>query len=267
MSKKGENLATLEDIQGITQKQEQILQSYRKEFEEFSIDRRFKNDFYFKQLTELYNLIYAIVCQSEYIRGFIKLKDNLDLKFDDVPFIEISDTERVQEKFDFKKGEAPRFSKNIEYLETELSMFNKKLLCDYIISHGQFASQKLLRLAVSYRFAYNWYSGNPEIRKNIPDDDIVNYGTSQYDIQRKIADEEEVRLIKEIVRCIVKEYNLLRKELNMSYEEEELKTGMLTDETGDGSLFDNYAEVSKKQKCNKHLPFNDRDKSSRHFCR
>lgn len=235
MSKKGENLATLEDIQGITQKQEQILQSYRKEFEEFSIDRRFKNDFYFKQLTELYNLIYAIVCQSEYIRGFIKLKDNLDLKFDDVPFIEISDTERVQEKFDFKKGEAPRFSKNIEYLETELSMFNKKLLCDYIISHGQFASQKLLRLAVSYRFAYNWYSGNPEIRKNIPDDDIVNYGTSQYDIQRKIADEEEVRLIKEIVRCIVKEYNLLRKELNMSYEEEELKTGMLTDETGDGS--------------------------------
>lgn len=73
---------------------------------------------------------------------------------------------------------------------------NKEKLCDYLIDKGEFASQKLLKLAVSYRFAFDHYSGNPN----------VNNG----DCEEK-ANNEEVRLIREIVNCIVQEYNELRK--------------------------------------------------------
>ena len=38
----------------------------------------------------------------------------------------------------------------------------KKEICDYIIENGEFASQKLLKLAVAYRFAFSRYDGNPE---------------------------------------------------------------------------------------------------------
>ena len=40
------------------------------------------------------------------------------------------------------------------------------------------------------------------------------------------ANEEEFRLIKEVVCCIVSEYNFFRKELKMTYNEIELETGI-----------------------------------------
>ena len=64
---------------------------------------------------------------------------------------------------------------------------------------------------MSYRFAYNYYSGNPE--------------TKNSECQ-KIADDEEFRLIREMICCIVSEYNYYRKALNMNYDENELNTGM-----------------------------------------
>ena len=47
-------------------------------------------------------------------------------------------------------------------------------------------------------------------------------------VDKEIADNEEFRLIKEIVMRIVKEYNFFRKELQMSYNEEELENGIIT---------------------------------------
>ena len=42
-----------------------------------------------------------------------------------------------------------------------------------------------------------------------------------------IANEEEFRLIRELVCCVVTEYNFLRKELKMEYDKNELETGKI----------------------------------------
>ena len=43
---------------------------------------------------------------------------------------------------------------------------------------------------------------------------------------KETANDEEFRLIREMVCCIVTEYNFFRKELKMAYNEVELKTGI-----------------------------------------
>lgn len=85
------------------------------------------------------------------------------------------------------------------------------MLCDLIIQNDSLASQELLKLAVSYRFAYSFYSGNK---------DAKNSDVSE------TANEEEFRLIRAMVCSIVKDYNQLRKELNMPYNAEEISDGI-----------------------------------------
>lgn len=99
-------------------------------------------------------------------------------------------------------------------IKTPISEFNKKQLCDYIIEKGQYAMQDLLKIAVSYRFAYDNYQGNSD----------KNNSNSNF---KDTANEEEIRLLREMVCCIVKEYNLFRKELRMSYNKSELETGII----------------------------------------
>lgn len=96
-------------------------------------------------------------------------------------------------------------------IETPVSQFNKHQLCEYIIQNDSLASQHLLKLAVSYRFVYDYYSGNPEAKG-------ADY--------QEIANEEEVKLIKDIIFAIVKDYNQLRKSLNLEYNKTELETGI-----------------------------------------
>ena len=104
-----------------------------------------------------------------------------------------------------------QYLKKTESIETPISKFNKKELCDYIIQNGDLASQNLLKLAVSYRFASDHYSGNGS--------------GGNVDVKEK-ADDEEFRMIKEIVIAIVKDYNQLRKELKLPYNEEEISSGV-----------------------------------------
>ncbi len=77
--------------------------------------------------------------------------------------------------------------------------------------NGSLASQKRLKLAVAYRFAADHYSGN---------------GSGGSIDVKDIADEEEFRMIKDIVVASVQDYNLLRKELKLDYNENEIKTGI-----------------------------------------
>lgn len=58
---------------------------------------------------------------------------------------------------------------------------------------------------------YDYYSGNPEAKG-------ADY--------QEIANEEEVKLIKDIIFAIVKDYNQLRKSLNLEYNKTELETGI-----------------------------------------
>lgn len=211
MSEKGKNLATKEDIQEITQKTEEVQQEFREKFELFSSDVRFKYNFYNRQYSELYCKLYAIIIQSEYVRHFIQLQEGILYSFDEEPFIEISPTYRVSQNFEIRKNEPAKFTQKEEKIITPISQFNKQQLCDYIIENGNLASQKLLKIAVSYRFAAD------RCPKNYEAQDETNI---------KLAIEEETRLIHEMVCCIVSEYNYYRKELKMDYNEDELNTGI-----------------------------------------
>ena len=211
MDEKGKNLATKEDIQEITRKTEEVQKEFREDFELFSSDVQFKYDFYYKQYSELYCKLYSIIIQSEYVRRFIFLTTGEKYAFEDTPFLEITPTHRTTQKIELKEGEPIKFKQSVDEIETPISQFNKKQMCDYIINNGQYATQKLLKIAISYRFAHSHYSGNPDVKNSSCED---------------MANEEEFRLIREMVCCIVSEYNFFRKELKMEYDQKELESGI-----------------------------------------
>jgi len=209
MGAKGKNLATKEDIAEITRKSEEVQNEFRRDYERFSSDVKFKYEFYYKQYVELYTKLYSIICQSEYLRRFFHLVNGADYKFDDMPFIEIHKTKTSST---FKMGETgASFEGHEDKKRDNITNFCKKELCDLIIIKGEFSTQKLLKLAVAYRFAYDNYTGNEEVKNS----EVSN-----------IADDEEFLLIAEIVKCIIREYNMLRKELKMDYVEIELEQGV-----------------------------------------
>ncbi len=211
MDEKGKNLATKEDIQEITRKTEEVQKEFKEGFEYFSSDLQFKYDFYYKQYSELYSKLYAIIIQSEYVRRFIFITNGQEHSFEEVPFFEITPTHKVKQQLKFEKGKPLTFNQSSEEIETPISQFNKKQLCDYIIENGEYATQELLKIAVSYRFAYSHYEGNPDVKNSSCAD---------------VANSEEFRLIREMVCCIVKEYNYFRKELKMKYNHSELDVGI-----------------------------------------
>ena len=211
MDKKCENLAAKEDIEEITRKTEEVQKEFKEKFEEFSSDMKFKYDFFYKQYSELYCKLYVIVIQSEYVRHFIEVNDGKKIDFEEAPFLEIAPTHKTTTTWNIGGATRSSVSNRTEDIETPISKFNKKQLCDYIIDNGELALQELLKLAVSYRFAYDHYSGNG------------NGGSID---AKETADAEEFRIIREIVVAIVKDYNLLRKELKLSYNEKELNEGI-----------------------------------------
>lgn len=204
---KGKNLATKEDIEEITRKTEEVRKEVRESFEKFSSGLQYK----YKQFSLLYCKLYAIIIQSEYVRRFMSLTSQEEYSFDDEPFLEVSASHITKQHISFDTG-MPVAEVETETKETPISQFNKKELCNYIIENGEYASQKLLKLAVSYRFAYHFSASNKSIQNSSCKD---------------VADEEEAKHIKEIVCCIVSEYNTLRKDLKMEYNSEELKIGRI----------------------------------------
>lgn len=149
MDEKGKNLATKEDIEEITRKTEEVQQEFREGFELFSNDVKFKYDFFYKQYSELYCKLYAIIIQSEYVRHFIELTDKRTIPFEEAPFLEITPIHKETTIFNISKANGSSVTRKTEEIETPISQFNKKELCDYIISNGSLVSQKLLKLAVA----------------------------------------------------------------------------------------------------------------------
>lgn len=205
--KKGENLATKEDIQEITRLTESVQNEFRREFEDYSKDRSFKYHFYYDQFRELYTKLYCIIAQSEYLRHFFKLYNGSEWNFEDTPFIELH-SQRNTQSIKSSEGKTT-VSNETTQIANGITEFNKKAISDMVIENGEFASQHLLKLAIAYRFVHQNYAGTDRTS------DIV-----------ETANEEEFVLIKEIVHCIVKEYNFLRKELKLDYVISELTTGL-----------------------------------------
>ncbi|MEK3955283.1 hypothetical protein [Psychrobacillus sp. FSL K6-1464] len=209
MAEKGKNLATKEDIKEITKRTEEVKILFQKEMEIFSNELTFTNEYAFNRYSILYAKVYGIVIQSEYVRFFYKKNELQDLSFEEYPFIEIKRND-IKQQIDLLTGS--KISEEINPIVDEMTSFNKKELCDYIIKYSEYASPKLLKLAIAYRYAGSNYSGNRKIE---------DPGIS------KAFDDSEFDLIKEIVKTIITEYNEMRKIVKLSYSESELSTGQL----------------------------------------
>ena len=194
MEEKGKNLATKQDVEEITRKTEQVQKEFKEDFERFTTDIHFKNDFYSQQYEELYAELYTIIIQSEYMRYLMKLKNGQTFSFEDYPFIAVSPIHRSKTKVETKDDASLTVSHTEEQIETPESKFTCLKLSELIIDRGKFASPVLLKLAVSYRLVHGL----------IMDSDVTK--------------NEDFRLQGEIVRRIVREYNELRCNLKMDYE-------------------------------------------------
>lgn len=203
MEEKGKNLATKQDIEEITRKTEQVQKEFKEDFERFTTDVHFKNDFYSQQYEELYAELYTIIIQSEYMRYLMKLKSGQTFSFEDYPFISVSPIHRAKTKVETKDGAPLTVSHTEEQIQTPESEFTCLKLSELIIDRGEFASPELLKLAVSYRLVHGL----------IKDSDVTK--------------NEDFRLQGEIVRRIVREYNELRRNLKMDYSEEEIMNGQI----------------------------------------
>lgn len=203
MKKKGDNLATKEDVAEITQKTEDVKQQFQKDFATFSNTLKFRNEYASEQYVNLYAKLYVIIIQSEYCRKFIQDIQGVNTTFEEHPYIEISPTRRQTTTFSSAGVQGHE-----EIIETDISNTNKKKLFELVIDNSQYASQELLKIAVAYRFVHSMY-GPAET-------DDVN--------------EEEVRLLKKLLKCIVREYNEVRKSLQFDYSETEFNDGLVVEQ-------------------------------------
>lgn len=117
MEKKGENLATKENVKEFTRKTEEVQQVFRQEIARFSKDLEFKYDFYCKQYGGLYSILYAIVSQLKYTKHIIKLTDGCELTFDEYPFVKISPTRTVKTTYEIGKTTNQEMFTETEILE------------------------------------------------------------------------------------------------------------------------------------------------------
>lgn len=212
MKEKGKNLATKEDVEEITKKTEEIKIEFQKEIAKFSNDIGFENEYSYKQYAQLYAKLYAIVTQSEYIRFFLNKYSDQGLSFEEAPFIELK---KNQEKIQTQLFTGKVLSHEKIDIKDSLTDFNKKQLCEFIIENGEFASQRLLKLSVAYRFAHSNYSDS----KSLEDGKM-----------QAAFDDQEIELLRELIQTIIKDYNSLRKVIKLDYSENELESGLLDHE-------------------------------------
>lgn len=162
--------------------------------------RNFKRDHNYNQLTELYLELYAVIIQSEYLRYFSKKYRNMEFVFWKIPFLE---TKRIRRKI--TNGKIIE-----EEIKTLITEFNKKYLVEKIFDNKKYASQDLLKLAVAYRYANEYY--------------LENNDNEQI---QKAFQLEEVKLIYLMVKTITKECNMYLENCNMPYDASELSCGRI----------------------------------------
>ncbi|MDU7725172.1 hypothetical protein [Clostridium perfringens] len=216
MEKKAENLATKEDIKEITKKTEEVKQDFNEKFGEFSKKLDFKYRFYEEQMINLYSNLYAMVAQSEYLRYFVKVYRKLDIPFDKAPFLEVKQTTQ-HKKINIRTNEV--LLDEIIKKENEVTKVKKIEIANEIIKNSKYANNRLLKLAVAYRYANQNYSN----------------GNKDHLEEKRKYDLEEIKLIGAIIKLIIKEYNFLARELGLSYSKYELKNGIFEQDEFDVS--------------------------------
>lgn len=204
---KGKNLATKEDIKEITKKTEEVKHEFNEKFGEFSKKLDFKYRFYEEQMINLYSNLYAMIAQTEYLRYFVKVYEKVDIPFDKAPFLEVNQTTHHQRINIFTREV---LVDEIIKKENEVTKVKKIEIANEIIKNSKYANNRLLKLAVAYRYVNQNYSN----------------GNKDHLEEKRKYDLEEIKLIGAIIKLIIKEYNFLARELGLSYSEYELKNGI-----------------------------------------
>lgn len=88
---KATNYATKQDVEEITRKTEEVQSVFKKDMEKFNADLQFKYKLYEDQYTNLYAELYNLICQSEALRYFLVMKQNMPGSFKEVPIVEMAD--------------------------------------------------------------------------------------------------------------------------------------------------------------------------------
>lgn len=188
---------------GITLLLNIIFHSLKNRLDWFVDKKKFERDHSYKQLRELYLSLYGIIAQSEFLRYRYKFNEQFSIL--ELPFLEIQ-KEIKKTIIDINKG----VKTSITNEETDITKFNKKALVELILDKPEYASQKLLKLAVGYRYSHENY-----LRKDLSDE------------QKEEHQIYELMLIYEIVTTVVKETNEKLKLCNMSYTENEYEHGIM----------------------------------------
>lgn len=150
-----------------------------------------------EQLKILYLPLYSVLAQSEYYKKINKI-EAINEKG------EISFYEFKRERDTISFGTAG-FSSKSENIETPVTKFDKNYLVSLVIDKKEFASTKLIKLAVSLRF-------------------LIENGEG---ILKDKATLEENRVINEFIRLIVKETNNHLKYCKMKYDKVEISSGSM----------------------------------------
>lgn len=153
------------------------------------------------QLKELYLPLYSIISQSEYIRYFFEMKN----PFEEIPFNELHKTTTNLHVDNNGKSKI-----TVVESEDEITVFNKKNIDKLIISKSQYASLKLIKLAVAHRYLEDNYLNDHDDRN----------------LSNKFAD-DEVKILANLIKLIIKETNRLLKYCGMKYDRKELKSGYM----------------------------------------
>lgn len=211
---KGINLATKEDIGKITEITKRVESEFQKINIKYDTEIKFSSQYSSDRYINLYHLIYAIIIQSEFFKiiegdilnGTEGEKDFSN--FEEYPFIAIS---KSKERITFSREGTTTTS---EQITDALTNANLKNLYTLIIENGQHSSQELLKLAIYLRYLDSYFDENEKFKR----DDKEN--EDKFNTQRLF-------ITAEIIKLSVKEYNEIRRNLNLSYSEYELKNGLI----------------------------------------
>ena len=211
-----------------------IFHTLKNKFDWFQDTKKFKREYYYKQLEELYIPLYAVVAQSEYLRRLHSLDNGI---YDESPFIEIN-TRKRKTVVNLFTGNV--VSDEVTITTDDITEFNKEKLSKLIIEKGVFASQELLKLAVAYRYTHKHYKDETLEEKKL-----------------ETFQKQELYLINQIVRLIVKESNEKLKACSMPYNKDEIELStMLVSYTDVASTVEGDSEQEEQSDKQNSPPVN-----------
>lgn len=166
-----------------------VIQRLRSRFEWFHASGIFQREHAYNQLQELYLEAYGIVSQSEFLKYYYGLHHSFS--FMDLPFVEVQDKLTLQQ--------CP--------VDNSID-FSSMAMVTCIMNNKQYASPKLLKLAVAYRFC------EEQIQK-VKKEEKIEY------------QKEQGQIMYELVRTVIQETNGKLKQCGMEFLETERSTGQM----------------------------------------